>query len=329
MRKKIRKLFIVFGVLICIFALVGCDLIFVDNPDPEKNPAEESSLGSSDISEESTIESGEESIEETIEEKTEETWENGPIEAEGNELIAELLDSLDYYRSLCHDYMPKNAERKINGIKAGDQAFIVEFDADSYYFVCGYINPTHEWAEHYCCGDKYVWVRYKNESEIQEYYDGLKIAIAFQINKALFVNELLPSEKEVDGMEHYQLYHPEFADGYNVNSALCFERTFIYINPSSTSTSTMYNSTDRTYYYNYCLSCVYYKDQYYLDFFVGTKYYDGRPDYKYDYKSEYGNYSDAMLNLLIAEEGVARKGNTGISFYGLIPIDDFVNNVLK
>ena len=31
MRKKIRKLFIVFGVLICIFALVGCDLIFVDD----------------------------------------------------------------------------------------------------------------------------------------------------------------------------------------------------------------------------------------------------------------------------------------------------------
>ena len=315
MKNNLGKLFIIFGVLICIFALVGCDLILGNNPDPEKNPAEESSL--------ETVESNEESRDENT------TIQYGTvIKAEGNDLIAELVDYLYELTVYINPGEIKNTETKINEIKDGAQPLLVTYgSSSSYYFVCGYINPTHEWDEQYCCREEYIWVRYSNESEIQEYYDGLKIVVAFQINRAQYVEDIFQRDKAIPAMEYFMLYEPEFVDGLNINVRAEFCDVIIYLN--STDKSTIYYTTDKYNYYDNKLLCIPYQNRYCLIVPMGNKFYDGRSDYKADHESEYGEYRDTILEILIDEEGVAQKGNSSIRFYGLIPIEDFVNNVLK
>ena len=336
MKKQFGKLFIIFGVILCIFALVGCDLIFVDTPEPEKNPAEESSSETSELSEENTIESSEEPAEETTEETyeilmgaTEENWQSGSIEAEGNDLIAELIDYLYYHSgSVWVDLIYESGEDKIDKVKDGVQALHVAFDPANYYFVCGYINPEHERDEvTYCCREKYHWVRYKSEDEIQEYYNGEKIAVAFQINNMYFAKELVPNENAVPEIKHFQLYKPEFVEGLNVNAHIDFVDTSICLNYQNE--KNMYFNNDDIFYHNCVFYCISYKNQYFLRIPMGTKYYDGRYDYKYDQKKEYGKYWESMWKILIEKEGVAQIGEHLINFYGLIPIDDFVNEVLK
>ena len=315
MKKKFGKLFIILGVILCIFALVGCDLILGNNPDPEKNSAEESSSESSKISEEST------------EETTEETWQNGPIEVEDNELIAELLDYLNDLLTTHHDHITKTMEEKIDDIKAGDQALHFAFDADCYYFVCGYLNPAHEGGEgSLCCRENYTWVRYHNENEIQEYYDGEKFAVAFQINKTLFVTDILPSDKKTPKMEHYQLYYPEFVDGYNVHSAENLKLTGIYINPSNSKNVyyNMYKWNGR----DLIINCVYHNYRYYVIEKIWYKNSAGGNSHP-NYKNYYGKYYDVIMEAIIAERGLASISDPGITFYGLIPICDFANEVLK
>ncbi len=385
MKKKFGKLFIIFGVLLCIFAFYGCgeeaestdqssettesevkettsaEITFseitseettaaeketsIETTEPgiettetevktvETSETEETSDQTEEASSETesftesveTTESTSEESSETEEESTEETWISGTVVPEGSDLIAELIDYL-YYLHIGHEMIPPDTyEDSINKIKNGTQPLLVTFDSNiSNYFVCGYFereDTYHSGAE------KYTWVRYRNQNEIREYYNGKKIAVAFQINKAVYLKDVFPRDKATPKMEHFKLFEPEFVDGLNINDPIDFYDTFIYLN--STYKDTIYYSTDKYNYYNYYIPCVFYKNQYFLKIYIVTKYYDGRPDTKTDPKSMYGNYCDAMMEILLPQEGVAYMGNDLVHIYGLIPIDDFVNKVLK
>lgn len=390
MKKTFGKLFIIFGVLLCIFAFYGCgeeaettlqssditsaeatkstsetdettekvkettsaaeftseaEETSVETTETEAKTVETSEIEETSVKIEETsseTESLTESVEtteitseesseteETEEETTEETWISGTVVAEGSDLIAELVDYLHDLTVYITPGETKNTEKKINEIKDGAQPLLVTYDASSsYYFVCGYFNPTHEWDERYCCREEYVWVKYRNENEIQEYYDGLKIVVAFQVNRAQYVEDIFPRGKATPIMEYFMLYEPEFVDGLNVNVRAEFCDVIIYLN--STDKSTIYYTTDKYNYYNNKLICNLYKNRYCLIVPMGTKYYDERkPDVLVDQESEYGEYYESMMEILIPDEGVAQVGNTLIHFYGLIPIDDFVKEVLK
>jgi hypothetical protein len=231
MKKQFGKLFIIFGVILCIFALVGCDLVLGNNPDPEKNPAEESSSETVESSEELPTEETEETYEILMGE-AEKNWQSGPMEVEGNALIAELIEYLyDLSKAPWSEPIYLGEEDKINMVKGGMQALHVAFALENYYYVCGYINPEHERDEAtYCCREKYNWVRYKSEDDIQEYYNGEKIVVAFQINNMIFAKEILPNENTVPEIAHFQLYEPVFVDGLNVNASIDFFDTAIYLN---------------------------------------------------------------------------------------------------
>ena len=265
--------------------------------------------------------------EETEGETTEETWISGTVVDDGSDLIAELVDYLNSLK-VGHDMITYSVEDKIDQIKAGKQALHIAFDSTtSYYFVCGYLNSSHEFEDvANCCPEEYTWVRYRKENEIQEYYDGQKIAVAFQINKATFAKDILPSDKKVPEIEHFQLYVLEFVDGFNVKAPITFNETCIYLNSSDK--KTVYYSKDKYNYVNCNLPCVFYNYQYYVIDIALIEYSDGSST-KYDFEERYGKYYDILMGIMIADRGVAVIGERITVYYCLIPLEDFVNNVLK
>ena len=320
MKKQFGKLFIIFGVILCIFALVGCDLIFVDNPDPEKNPAEESSSETVESSENPNEESSEEPVEET----TEETWENGPIEAEGNELIAELVDYLQELNAF-HSVSYKSWEDKINDIKKGTQPIHIVFDSTQYYYVCGYFSETDRDYNH---TDKYTWVRFKKEGDIQEYYNDERIIVAFQINTSSSAVDIVQNNRAVSKVEHFQLYKTQFVDGVNVNAAISFDETFIYLNSSDK--HNIYYSTG--WYYNplVTLKCINFDGEYYLPYRLYQVYNNVESEVEWEYiEEDFGKYYDVLRRITVTENYSSTSSSGVTTFYGLIPIEDFANEVLK
>ena len=319
MKREIGKLFIIFGALICIFALVGCDLILGNNPDTEENSAEESSS--------ETFKSGEETSEELSEETKENIVFKGTIQNNESDVVLELIEYLRYYKvGVFPHILPYTFEDKFDEIKSGTQPLLVDFDhTSSYYFICGYC--LNKETTIYRDAGEYTWIRYENENEIQEYYNGEQIVIAFQINAAIFIDDILPSDKEVPKVEHFQVYECQFVDGFNVSAPVEFYETFIYLNSSTK--STVYYCTDKYNSYRYDVPCIYYKDQYCLTIYMGYKYSDGSPEHRENHESVYGKYSKPILESLIETEGVAYIGNGRVYFYGLLPIEDFANKILK
>lgn len=392
MKKTFGKLFIIFGVLLCIFAFYGCgeeaettlqsseittaeatestsetdettekvkettsaaeftseaEETSAENTETEKKTVETSEIEETSAQTEETTaetevtssetESLTESVEtteitseessETEEETTEETWISGAVVPEGSDLIAELIDYLISLK-VHHDMITYSVEDKIDQIKAGKQALHVAFDSTtSYYFVCGYLNSSHGPQNvAYCCPEKYTWVRYRSENEIQEYYNDEKIAVAFQINKATLVKVLSPDNNKAPKVEHYQLYELEFVDGFNVKAPITFNKTSIYLDSSNK--RTVYYCTKKYNYDNCSLPCVFYNNQYYLIDLAFIEYSDGSVT-KYDFEDRYGKYYDILMEIIIEDREFSYKGEIYSVFYCLIPIDDFANKVLK
>ena len=120
MKKKFSKLFIIFGVLICIFAFVGCDLILDNNPDPEKNPVEEGSLEESFVPDE--------------------------------ELIEALIDYRETFNkfTMYMSFAEVPFCSQIDDIKNGAQLLQAKFDPNNCYYVCAYYVPGHDCKSSEC-----------------------------------------------------------------------------------------------------------------------------------------------------------------------------------
>ena len=180
-----------------------------------------------------------------------------------SDLIVELLTFLDEYRK---DIMPPTTSlaKQIDSIKSGKQPLHVVFNPDEYYFVCGY-NPSESEKTVF---DNCVWIKYDNETEIQEYYNGGKITVAFQINKALNVMDILFEGSAVPDMEHFQLYDVVFENGVNVAAPATFDSAFIYLNDSNK--ELIYYSVGKYYHKSVTIPCVYLDEQYFISIYLAT-----------------------------------------------------------
>ena len=136
-------------------------------------------------------------------------------------LIDELSDYLCYINSEV-DIIDNVFSRKLNSVKNGKDLLYVEFNSNDCYYVSGYLNVEHIEKNKYCCLKKYIWVKYENETEIENYYDNRKMIVCFQINKSSKVIDL-KTNKVVDFViEHYQIYEPVFENNKNVKKAIDF-----------------------------------------------------------------------------------------------------------
>ncbi len=236
-----------------------------------------------------------------------------------SDLIVALVT---YLQELNMDILmpPVSFTTQIYKIKQGNQPLHVAFDANDYYFVCVYNNKKFNY-------DDSIWVKYDNETAIQEYYNGIKLAKAFQINRSLSVTDILPSDKPVPDMEHFSLYEPVFENGINIAGAEIFDRTFIYLNDSTD--ETIYYSIGKYNYKMVVIPCVYFENQYYLSFRHYVIYSDGRQSEKSSYESMFGDYCDILSSKAIAEKYSVTNDSGFTWFYVLVPLEDFVNGVLK
>ena len=252
-----------------------------------------------------------------------------------------ILALMEYMEDSLWDYDMDEvtAFQKINAIKSGAQPIHVAFDATDYYFVCAYYNSEHEVREdsYYCCAQEYTWVKYKNETEIQEYYNGMKCVVAFQLNRALIVSDLLPNGRTTPDMEHFQFYRPTFENGVNVGSVIIFDKTFVYLNNflNKFEDKTIYHSTFAYYHENIMFPCVYLDDEYYISRYLfytkdDTEDIDIESALREDYLLyDWGEYYDAIVSVVEIEkrENINNKGITDV--IALISLEDFANVVLK
>ncbi len=246
------------------------------------------------------------------------------------DLPEDMLDAIvDYLQSLNMDYdmPPTSVEIKINKIKNGSQPLHVAFDPESCYFVCGYYNDAHksETSEH-CCAEEYTWITFEKADKIQEYRNGEKMIAAFQINKALFVRDISQENASIPEMEHFQMYECEFIDGINTNEPVVFDETFIYLNESSK--SVVYHNM-AIYYHNWvAFPCVNLASQYYLPIQLNVTYPSGHIS-QINLTYEFGNYHDALIDILVTGKYSVTYETGAVGSYGLLEVNEFANTVLK
>ncbi|MBE6565670.1 MAG: hypothetical protein E7659_01045 [Ruminococcaceae bacterium] len=250
---------------------------------------------------------------------------NNPTTATGEELDknSDLIVALVTYlqeRNMDILMPPVSFTTQIYDIKQGNQPLHVAFDPDDYYFVCAYNNKKFNY-------DDCTWVRYQDETAIQEYYNGIKLEKAFQINRSLSVTDILPSDKPVPDMEHFSLYEPVFENGINIADAEIFDQTFIYLNDSTD--ETIYYSIGKYDYKMLVIPCVYFENQYYLSFRHYVIDFDGKQVEKGSYEGMFGDYCDVLSDKAVAEKYSVTNDGGFTWFYVLVPLEDFVNGVLK
>ena len=314
MKREIGKLFIIFGALICIFALVGCDLIFMDNPEPEKSHAEESSLGSSDMSEEST--------------DNDETLEESFVPDE------ELIEELEYYLYMINaDFdMPEELSfsDKIDIIKSGSQALFLKFAPDDCYYVCGYYrNDKHDHSENniYCCSEKYTWIGFNDEKKIVEQFGDESFVVAFQLNRVETCFDLLPSDKLVPDVEHIKLFTPNFENGVNIAESLVYDATYIYLNSSDKNTVYYYyDVVSEEHHKLKTIPCIELECQY----FIIQRIYpvdDSATDFRLG--GSVGDYYDLLMDIMIVGKYSQEDDKGSTWYYGLFEINEFVDTIFK
>lgn len=253
-----------------------------------------------------------------------------------SDLVATLVAYLKQYLYQ-YNLVGRTFEKKIDDIKSGIQPLHIAFDPANYYFVCGYYNSSSGSSDFgYVNCDEYTWVAYKNESDVKEYYNDIKWAVVFQINKALTITDIVSSGNDVPNMEHFQIIKPTFENGVNIAAPIIFDSTFIYLNyPNcylnkfSQSNSTMYYCQGIYYHSMNTIPCVYLDGDYYLSFYQYTIYADGSRGEEKDNTYTFGQYYDVLMSVMNKDKYSTTDKDGRTTFYGTISVDDFVNDVLK
>lgn len=249
--------------------------------------------------------------------------EKSPTELPNNDVLVCAL--IEYLQDLLVEYdLPDTSTAiKIDEIKNGKQALHVGFDDSRYYFVCAYYDNTHEDETiDYCCATNYTWVKFEDPKEIGEKHKDLSFVVAFQINKASFVADILTKDAVVPNIEHFQEYFTNFNNGLNTNGAITFDTNFIYLNSSNYKdvyhSMSAYDNVLKT------LPCICLNKRYYITKELYTIYADGtRSDS--NVISDLGKYYDTLVNIMDTTSYSVTDENGRTTFYGLIEINDFSN----
>lgn len=242
------------------------------------------------------------------------------------------LDELVRYLDLLNadiNFLTLSAAAKINSIKNGKQALHVAFDPSNLYYICGYYNCTHQYEESfpdYCCAMQYEWIKFDSAADIQEYYDDAKMVVAFQINKALFVKDIKSDETNIPDIEHFQLYTPKFVDGVNTSQPVVFNETCIYLtDPGETC---IYRSFSVYNHKTITIPCVLLESSYYIPVQLSILY-SGGQETQNDINKMFGDYYDAVAEIMIMDKYSITYETGAIATYGLLEVNEFANAVLK
>lgn len=311
LKKKYQTLLIVIGVFLFVVGCSSCNNANITGKDSETLV---SNIGEETNGE--TLSKGNES------EKATEYL------ALDRDLILSLTKYL-YDLSVDHDMPDNSFATKIGKIERGIQALHVEFDPSDYYYACAYYNSDHEEDEEreYCCATQYTWIGFRSEDEIQEYYENAKLVVAFQINKAIFVVDILPSEKAVPQMEHFQRYKPEFHNGVNIALPIICHDTFVYLNSSDK--NTVYHSVTVFNHDWVTIPCVEFNNQFYFSICLSEEHSNGGR-YNGDLYVELDDYYDALIGVMIVDEySESNEQGTTHYCYGLLEFKDVMNAILK
>lgn len=245
----------------------------------------------------------------------------GPVELPRDDaLVRKLIEYLGLYYTKV-DMMSYLISEKIDQIRDGTQALRVRFDGAGAYFVCAYYGgiETHVFDSK----ADYTWVKYENANEISEKYKEMDLVIAFQIDKAAFVTDIVNGDAAAPGMELFRKYTPEFKDGLNTNAAVEYCDSFIYLNSSDD--KVVYHS--RYFYYDSLrtISFSLIDDKYYFDAQLYTIYPNGDRSERDYLTIEFGEYSDAFAGIMDAD-GYTRTDPDGTVYHhGLIEAEAFAN----
>ncbi len=246
------------------------------------------------------------------------------LKREETPLLDTLIRYLKRYESedliFFEDKVYLTVEDQINRIKRGSETLHIGFNASSEkYYVCAYYNfeEGHNEKSSFCCAEKYTWVRYEKASDIKEYYGEENFFVAFQLDRASFVNDILTDEVSDTNIENYQLYKPEFKDGVNTSAELVTDKTFIHLNSGST---TLYFHSLGDF------PCIYLDGKCYILLWVDEEFDD---QYLDDISYELGEYKDELMAImkLVKYEIVNQDGNP--KSCALVEIKEFINTVLK
>ena len=259
-------------------------------------------------------------------------------QADQDDLIVNIVAYLDSLNDNIEP-LPASVERKIQFIKDErivQRAVHIEIDPSSCYFVCGYYNTEHDKeTSWYCCAADYTWVKFENANEIQEYCNGEKMIVAFQINEASFVKDIISGDVNVLGFSHFRLYETQFMDGFNIKVSDNIDKTFIslfhemMLHEEQIHRNYIYHSIG-TYNKDWgAFLCMYREGKYYIlieKYSIGT---NGHRSEK-DLARELGEYYDVLMPMLQIDTEYSVTYDAGYTrYYGLIPMDDFVDAVLK
>lgn len=249
-----------------------------------------------------------------------------------SKLVVTLIDYLEEYR-IQVELPPLSLSNQINQIKNGSKPLHTVFDSSDYYYVCGYYTSPHE-LEYvdYCCPEEYTWVKYEDESQIQEYSDEMKCIVTFQINNASTITDLLSNETSVSNVQHFQIYTPIFENGVNTETALIFDETFIYL--CDTNENILYHCINTYYHELITIPCARFDNQYYVSIYLDTI---GSGEIFILEKSlskdaiiyNFGEYYDSIVSVMDTEKYRITNEQGYTHCYGLILLSDFINNIVK
>ena len=253
------------------------------------------------------------------------------LQANGKDkdLILSLIDYFTWKR-LSLDMGSYTTEDKINRFKNAKQTLLVKYNPTDYYFVCAYSDAHYNTeGASYCCVEDYTWVKYKNASDIQEYYNEKRLIQAFQLNGASLVKDIRSGEAAVPRMEHFMGYKPKFENGMNVNEAVVFDEIYVYLNSSDKAKVYDSWSSKTPYHPHITFDCVLIDNQYYIPQLthsvINGIYYDMTDTII----MEYGNYYDTLMEVMILDKYSVDKNDDETSYYGLIDVNDFADYFLK
>lgn len=214
---------------------------------------------------------------------------------------------------------------KIDLIQNGAQPIHVAFDSNNSYFVCAYFHSTHaNETSLYCCTNEYTWVGYQSEKEILEYFNDLQCIVVFQINKALTVTNILDTAASTPNIEHFQIYKPTFENGVNIGTRVVFNKTFIYLNKSTS--DILYCSTSSRNHNNSTIPCIHHNKKHYLSFYLYTIYTNGEHGNEEDYTYSFGEYYKDLMALM---KKIEFNSLEETNCYGILSLEDFVNQIIK
>ena len=232
----------------------------------------------------------------------------------GRELRAELVKLLELKDGFVTPVIG-SFEEKINGVLYhGKKATHVQFDPSKYYYVCGYYNCEHaDENKWYNCAGKYTWIIVNNETDIPEYYNGLKFIAAFQINQAAYAIDIATGEAVSTEVEHYLEYTPEFVNSKNVAEKRYFDGTYIcFTDPED---EYMFDCSEDYFHSTYTLSCLEKDGEWYLKFFDNGV------------ENNFGEYCDLLTPISKEYTMVNELGNSVT--YIIIKFSDFANTIFN